>query len=194
MKMTNYNIKTLYYLLYAKYGSSHINSDNPTQWKYKIFSNIFAMGPTWKQKGELQEILHESSIDDLQKGAIQINNTSANPDGLPINPTGSTVDKWDSIGGVNTQGTFLNKSGKLTTISNTHYALKNDTVGWFIKTFQKYFIIMTAPAKPLWYPEIGYDPEEIPFDNYITNTFEEIWPTYEDFYADYINCGIPTTI
>lgn len=193
-KMNNYSIQTLYYLLYARYGGSHIKSNNPDQWKYKIFSNIFTKGPVWKKRGELQEELIASTSEELQKGQVQITNLAANPDGSPINPDGSTSGSWDSIGGINSQNTFLQKTGKLKTLESMDGALDDDFTTSFINSFQKFFISVASPGKPLWYPEIGYDPEEVPFDNYPTNSFEEIWPAYSDFYNDYTNCGIPTTI
>ena len=196
MKMNNYSIKTLFYLLYARYGGSHIKSNNPAQWKYKIFSNIFTKGPAWKKHGELQQELIDSTTDDLQKGQVQINNMAANPDGTPINPDGSSSKSWEAIGGINSQNTYLQKSGKLNTLANADGLITNDFTSSFINSFQKFFISVASPSRPLWYPEIGYDVDEEleTFDNYKTNSFEEIWPTYEDFYADYTSCGIPTTI
>ena len=38
--------RTLYYLLYAKYGNSAITNRDVNQFKYKLFSTIFMYGPS----------------------------------------------------------------------------------------------------------------------------------------------------
>ena len=40
------NLRTLYYLLYAKYGNNFITNLDENQWIYKVFSTIFKYGPT----------------------------------------------------------------------------------------------------------------------------------------------------
>ena len=43
---TDANATTLYYLLYARYGNSHIVNTDENQFTYKLFSTIFMYGPT----------------------------------------------------------------------------------------------------------------------------------------------------
>lgn len=38
--------KTLYYLLYSKYGNSHIANSDENQFQYKVWSTIYMYGPT----------------------------------------------------------------------------------------------------------------------------------------------------
>jgi hypothetical protein len=38
------NLTTLYYLLYSRYGNSHIANSDENQFKYKLYSIIFANG------------------------------------------------------------------------------------------------------------------------------------------------------
>ena len=38
--------QTLYYLIYSRYGNSHIANNDENQFKYKVFSIIFMYGPT----------------------------------------------------------------------------------------------------------------------------------------------------
>ena len=40
------NARTLYYLLYARYGNNPIANYDEEQFKYKIFSIVFQYGPT----------------------------------------------------------------------------------------------------------------------------------------------------
>lgn len=44
--ITNDNLEILYYLLYAKYGNSHITNMDENQFKFKLFSTIWKYGPT----------------------------------------------------------------------------------------------------------------------------------------------------
>ena len=41
---------TLYYLLYSRYGNSHIANSDETQFKYKLFGTVFSYGPTWEKR------------------------------------------------------------------------------------------------------------------------------------------------
>ena len=46
--------KTLYYLLFSKYGNNPIANYDETQFKYKIWATIFQFGPTWEKRLEIQ--------------------------------------------------------------------------------------------------------------------------------------------
>ena len=64
--ITDGNAQTLYYLLYSKYGNSHIANSDENQFKYKIWSTIFMYGPTWEKRLEIQNKLRNLSDDGLQ--------------------------------------------------------------------------------------------------------------------------------
>lgn len=185
-------IDAVYYLLLSRYAGSHIRSDNATQWKLKVMSIIYQYAPAWKRKLDIQDTLCNTDLEELLKADVSIHNMAANPDGTPINPDGSTVDTI--IGGINNQATSYRKMGKMQGIAYLLQTLKNDYTQEFLDMFRKLFDVVSSPQRPLWYPEIGYQPEEVPFENYATNSFEEIFPTVDDFVSFYKTCGIPTTI
>ena len=53
LEITDTSLTTLYYLLYARYGNSHIASMDENQFKYKVQSIVFMYGPTWEKRLEL---------------------------------------------------------------------------------------------------------------------------------------------
>lgn len=76
-------VKLTFYLLFANYGSSHINTTFLTQWKYKVFSKMFSLGPTWYRRLEVQKMLRELDLNDpeLFKTAKSIYNNASNGGG-----------------------------------------------------------------------------------------------------------------
>ena len=80
---TTATLQTLYYLLFARYGSSHIRSDYPEQWRMKVMSTIFMYGPTWAKQLEIQEKVRSLSETELEQGNVAIYNSAANPDTAP---------------------------------------------------------------------------------------------------------------
>ena len=81
--ITDPNAQTLYYLLYSKYGNSHIANSDENQFKYKLWSTIFMYGPTWEKRLEIQNKLRSLTEEDLLQGAIQIYNHSFDPGTAP---------------------------------------------------------------------------------------------------------------
>lgn len=62
------SLKTLYYLLYAKYGNSPIANYDENQWRYKVYSTIFMYGPTWEKKLNLQATLRNLTDEQIKTG------------------------------------------------------------------------------------------------------------------------------
>lgn len=201
---TNNLVKTLYYLLYSKYGNSAIASSDVNQFKYKVFTTIFEYAPAWKKRLEIQEKLFNinlSEVDpDYLKGTMVMYNHAVNPDTEP------TTTSYDALPGINRQTVQTTKRGMLEGYSTLLELVNTDVTGAFLNKFKKLFLTVVMPQAPLWYRSIGDpdapieegvvldDPNSSLFGNYLTNTFQQIWETYEDFEADYRNCGIPTTI
>lgn len=194
-------IKTLYYLLYAKYANSSIASSDPNQFKYKVFATIFEYGPAWLSRLKVQEKLFNVDINaedpEYLKGSITFNNHAQNPDTEP------TTDSFDALEGINAQTTRSVKRGVLEGLEVLSDLIKTDVTEEFLGKFKKLFITVVAPQAPLWYQSIGNSEELVDdalmcdnslYGNYRTNTFQEIWETADDFIADYEDCGIPPTI
>lgn len=143
--ITDANATTLYYLLYARYGNSHIVNTDENQFTYKLFSTIFMYGPTWEKRLEVQNKLRQLSDEDLRLGTKQINNHAFNPSNTPS--TG-TLEELDYI---NEQGTLNYKKGKVDAYIWLMDALKTDVTKSFIDKFNELFLAIVVPNKPLWY-------------------------------------------
>ena len=198
---TKGTMTTLYYLLWARYASSHIRSDYPQQWKMKLMMTVFEYGPTWSKRLEIQEKVRNMSDDEIQKGTIMTYNTAMNPDGAP------TTETWDTLQGINSQNKNLYQRGKLDSYAYIDQILKVDVTRDFVEKFKKFFDIMASPGMKLEYDlsniaqlqsmDLQYvsgNPNEPLFGSYMTATFEEMFPTVADWLEFYRTCGIPTTI
>lgn len=196
---SNATLNTLYYLLFAAYGSTPIKSDYPKQWKDKIFSTIFMYGPAWAKRLDIQDAVRGMSDDEIAKGSASIYNNAANPDGAPSTET------WDTLQGINNQNVTLHKRGKLEGYAMVDSLLKTDVTKEFIDRFKKFFIQVVAPGRPLWYdwtetlPESGgidvVGDTDVPlFGNYMTETFEDMFPDVASFVQDYKDSGIPVVL
>ena len=198
---TKGTMTTLYYLLWARYASSHIRSDYPQQWKMKLMMTVFEYGPTWSKRLEIQEKVRNMSDDEIEKGTIMTYNTAMNPDGAP------TTETWDTLQGINSQNKNLYQRGKLDSYAYIDQILRTDVTREFIEKFKKFFDIMAAPGMKLDYDlsniaqlqsmDLQYvsgNINEPLFGSYITATFEEMFPTVSDWLEFYRTCGIPTTI
>lgn len=149
------NATTLYYLLYARYGNSHIVNTDENQFKYKLFSTIFMYGPTWEKRLDVQNKLRNLTDDDLRIGTKQINNHAYNPSNAPSTST------LDELNYINEQGTLNYKKGKVDAYMWLMDALKTDVTKSFIDKFEELFLAIVVPNKPLWYvTDIEEDEEE----------------------------------
>ena len=143
--ITSENISTLYYLLYAKYGNSHIANSDETQFKYKLFGTVFSYGPTWEKRLDMQNELRTMSDDDLIKGSKQIVNHSYNPS---TTPSTATLEELTTI---NEQNTNNYKRSKLDAYAFLWDLLATDVTTEFINKFKSLFLIIVEPQLPLWY-------------------------------------------
>ena len=143
------SLRTLYYLLYAKYGNSSIASSDETQFKYKVFSTIFMYGPAWQRRVELQHSLVSMSEEDLLKGATAIYNSALNPGDAP---TTQTLEELEYI---NSQNTTKYKKSRLEAYAILDELIKTDVTEGFLSKFKKLFIVVVQPGLPLWYKTEG---------------------------------------
>ena len=154
--ITDDTATTLYYLLYARYGNSHIISSDENQFKYKMFSIIFQYGPTWEKRLDIQNKLRNLTEDELMIGTKAIYNTANNPGTEPS--TGSL----EELPYINNQNTTGYKKSKMDAYANLLALLDTDVTEDFIKKFGKLFITILEPREPLWYgTEIGEDNDGI---------------------------------
>lgn len=138
-------INTLYYLLYARYGNSHIANSDETQFKYKLFSTIFMYGPTWEKRLDIQKKLRELTESDLIAGSRQIINHSYNPSTEP------STDDLEELPTINEQNTSGWKKNKPDAYMSLWEALATDVTASFISQFKQLFLVVAEPEIPLWY-------------------------------------------
>ena len=139
------DLRTIYALLYARYGNSSIASDDENQFKYGIYSIIFMYGPTWAKRLEVQKSLRELDINELQTGGKAIYNTALNPGSQP-----STA-ALTELTYINQQNTTNYKKSKAEAYSILLSLLETDITKQFIDKFNKLFVCIVQPDYPLYY-------------------------------------------
>ena len=143
IKISDDSAKTLYYLLYAKYGNSSIRNWDETQFKYKLFSTIFMYGPSWEKRLEVQAKLRDLKEPDLINGSTMIYN-HASHDGTP--PSTQTTEEINTI---NDQNVTKNKRSKLDAYNLLLSLLETDVTNEFLNKFKPLFM------------QIGFDEPDI---------------------------------
>ena len=143
----NSTIKSIYYLLYARYGDSHIAADNENQFLYALMSTIIMYGPSWERKLEIQKSLRQLTDDEINKGTSIIFNHANNPGSEP------STDSLNSLKYIDEQTTNTYKKGKVEGYATLWEILKTDITNDFIKKFEKLFIVVAATDEPLLYKE-----------------------------------------
>lgn len=143
--ITTDSITTLYYLLYARYGNSHIVNSDENQFKYRLFSTIFMYGPTWEKRLDVQNKLRGLTDKELIEGTKQINNHSYNPSTEP-----STSDT-EELPTTNEQTSTKYKKSKMDAYAVLIALLETDVTEEFVAKFKKLFLSIVEPQNPLWY-------------------------------------------
>lgn len=143
--ISNDNARTLYYLLYGQYGNSTIAASDINRFRYQLFSIVFAYGPTWEKRLEIQKTLRELTPDELLLGSMQINNQAAHTGQAP------TTQTLEELPGINEQYVTKRRKDKLTAYGVLAELLKTDVTMDFIAKFKRLFITIVQPEMPLWY-------------------------------------------
>lgn len=143
--LTDTSITTLYYLLYARYGNSHIASSDENQFRYKLFSIIFMYGPTWEKRLEIQEQVRALSLNEIMDGGKAIYNHSYNPSTEP------STDTLDELKTINDQNVTKYKKSKMDAYNVLTTLLETDVTGYFLDRFKSLFLTIVQPELPLWY-------------------------------------------
>lgn len=144
---------TLFYLLYARYGNSHIaNTIDENQWIAQVMAIIFQFGPSWEKRLEVQEKIRNWTEDEILIGATDIYNTSLNPSSGPVN------DSREALKTVNQQNASMRTKDKMSAYAYLLSLLETDVTEDFISKFRNLFITIINPVGTLLYPT--YDEEE----------------------------------
>lgn len=139
--------KTLFYLLYAKYGNSNIANSDETQFIYRLFSIVFMYGPTWEKRLEIQDAVRNLTEAELQQGSKQIFNHAYNPGQAP------STDGLTELDAINEQNTNNFKRSKLEAYGTQWDLLATDVTSGFINRFADLFLKIVQPQAPLLYVE-----------------------------------------
>lgn len=135
----------LFYLLYGRYGNSHIASSDENQFKYKLYGIIFQYGPAWEKRLDIQKKIRELSDEEIERGSRQVSNHAYNPSTEP------TTASLDELNYINEQNTVGQKKSKLDAYGNVLALLETDVTEEFIGKFKKLFLTVVQPEIPLWY-------------------------------------------
>lgn len=139
------SINTIFYLLCAKYGNSHIANSDENQFKLKLFGTIFQFSPYWEKKLDIQATLRGLTEAQLLEGSKQINNHSFNPS---TPPSTNTIDELETI---NEQTATKFRKSRLDAYGMLSDLLERDATEEFINKFKKLFLVIVEPEYPLWY-------------------------------------------
>lgn len=139
------NVEVAYYMLYARYGNSHIANLDENQFKYRVFTIFYQYLPTLNKKMDIQDKLRslELNSDDLFEGARVIYNHSYNPSTAPSTNTTTELET------INDQNVTKNRRSKLDGYSFLYGMLEDDLWAKFVDRFKKLFITIVQPGKPL---------------------------------------------
>lgn len=145
-EVDNVNLELVFYLLYAKYGNSHISYSDENQFKFALFSKVFQYGPTWAKRLEIQKSLRELKADFTEDGIFAggkaIYNHSFNP---------STAPTLEELPTINDQNTTNYKKSKMEGYAHLLSLLETDVTEEFINKFKSLFIVVAAGPAPLLY-------------------------------------------
>lgn len=143
------SLKTLFYLLYARYGNSNIASSDENQFKYKVFSTIFMYAPAWEKRLDIQKKLRELSDEEIMKGSTAIYNSALNPSTAP-----STA-ALEELPYINQQNATKYKKAKMDAYATLYALIETDVTEELIGKFKKLFITIVEPDRALWYKTEG---------------------------------------
>lgn len=152
--VSDQSLSTIYYLLYAKYGNSHIAMSDENQFIFAVMSTIFMYGPSWEKRLDVQLKLRTMTEDQLLLGGKAIYNHSFNPSTAP------STDTLEELTTINEQNTTNYKKSRLEGYATLMSLLETDVTEEFISKFKKLFRVIVAPDYPLLY-ETTISEEEI---------------------------------
>ena len=148
LRIKNESLRTLYYLLYSRYGNDIVASSDINRFKYSVYSIIFQYGPTWEKKLEIQENLRKLTEADITTGYTSIYNQAQNPGTRP------STQSTEELTAIVAQSVNKNKRDKVSAYSNLWDMLKSDETTLFLDKFKKLFLTFIQPEAALGY-DIG---------------------------------------
>lgn len=137
------SVQTTYYLMFARYGNNPIANSDVGQFKMKIFASIYAYGPLWQRKQEIQDEIRKLTEAELLTGAKQIYNHAYNPNSEPKST------ELEELNYINEQNVTNNKKSKMEAYSILWAILHSSATDEYLNKFKKCFAVfvdkMPAP-------------------------------------------------
>lgn len=145
--ITDESATTLFYLLYAKFGSTPIRSNDPNLFAYRVYQTIFQFGPTWEKRLDIQAELRKLSLTDgeLFQGSKQIYNHAMHDGSTPTTAT------LTELGYIDSQNTSNHRKSKTDGLAILDSLLEKDITADFLARFDKLFSKWLAPDSPTYY-------------------------------------------
>lgn len=141
--LSDTNIQTLYYLLYARYGNNPIANEDITQFKYKLFSVVFQYGPSWQKRLDIQAQLRGLTEADLLAGSYAMHNHAYNPTEIPSGGS--------ELSYINDQNTTRYTKPKMEAYAQLWDLISTDVTEEFLVKFKRCFKMFVTPERPLLY-------------------------------------------
>lgn len=148
------NIKTLFYLLYARHANSAIANWDQEQFKYKVYANIFQYGPTWEKRLDVQTKLRALTDEELMQGSKAIMNHAYNPSQAPGTGTLTELDY------INEQNTNNYKKSKVEGYALLLDLLETDVTAEFLNRFKPLFATFVYTRPDLFVTELDEEEED----------------------------------
>lgn len=148
--ITAVNLKSLYYLLYARYGANPFINYSTDLIKAKVVAITYQKGPTWEKRKSVQDELRGLTEAELLKGSSTIFNRAAHDETEP------STDTDEYIGYLNSQDVSKIKRSKLDAYSYLQDVLKTDVTEEFLRAYAVLFSKVVSP-----HIERVYEDEEL---------------------------------
>lgn len=139
-------LETIYYLLAGEYMNSPIASSSEDRFKMILNQYLFAQGPKYFKKLEIQSQLRNLNLNELREGSKMIYNKAFN-DSTPQ----SIMDQDYEADYINEQNVSLNKKNKAEALYQLYVLLRSDITAAFVNVFKKLFLVVVSPQVPLYY-------------------------------------------
>lgn len=138
-------VELVWTMLYARYGNSTVAASDENRFKYQLFSIMFQYGPTWHKELQIQQELRIMNFDEFRKGTTNIVNNAQNPSTAPSTQT------TDELPYINQQNVSKVNRSKADGYALLLSLLKDDVSETFLRRFEKLFLTIVEPERPLWY-------------------------------------------
>lgn len=142
------NVKTLYYLLYSRYGANRIAMSSYQRFKYAVMATIYQYGPTWEKRLFVQDKIRNLTVEDIQTGTLAVTNHA-------LNPGNKLTEDNELIKNVNNQSRTNYKKSKLDAYGQLYAMLETDVTEEFLDKFKYLFSKWADPTDNLWYYILG---------------------------------------